>query len=783
MDLEHVVEPDEIVLSPLASDPKSQAVEYKRRNSGFEFKSAHPADTEAMVAQGWEAFRMGKRATRFRRPKSHDAQLEDRVWCLLYRMGYAQLNGDRFTISFKRANGSTGRKQIDVFAYDGETAFVVECKSRTDRGRRSLQKDIQETVSLKKYIRTSILRLSSGKANPKIVWAYATFNIIWSESDVERADDAEISIVTENELQYFEAFIRHMGPAGRFQVLAEFLKGKKIPALSDLRLPAVRGRIGGEIFYSFVASPRRLLPIAFINHQALNHPDGRPAYQRMISSGRIKAIGKFISRGGYFPTNILLNFSEAPRFDRISNKDNTDPNITFGWLTLPNKFRSAWIIDGQHRLYGYSHLGATFLDQSLFVLAFEKMETRKEADLFITINHEQKSVSKSLLVSLLADLRLGDTNPKTALSALASAVVRALNNDKTSPFARRFAIPGVPPEDKQNLTVSEAVNGLNRSALLGSVVHGVIAPGAMSGGTDAETIDRSRRILNGYFEKLRAAHPERWERGRVAYVSTNPGIRAHLALIGEIVKYLQHKKQIDFVTLSEDKFVDYVCEVAAPAFELFSTASDRTIEGKFSRKFGEGGVREYLFHLCEAISARHPDFGSDEFKRYLTQRESNKIEEANRFVMKLSEVMTNNIIQTLKQIHGTKQMQSGDPAYWEIGIESRRVKDNAYKKQQEDSPERRMRKEGYLDVLDLKEIIESGANWPHFESTYNVPMPDEKKGKKYYTGWIAKYNDLRKIAAHKSELRTYSEEDLSFLEWLRTEVYLKLEQSSQDSNG
>ena len=98
------------------------------------------------------------------------------------------------------------------------------------------------------------------------------------------------------------------------------------------------------------------------------------------------------------------------------------------------------------------------------------MGTQKEADLFITINHKQKSVPKSLLVSLLADIRMGDSDPSTALSALGSAVVRSLNVDKTSPLSRRFSIPGVPPEPAQNLTISEAVNGLRRSGLIGRIV-------------------------------------------------------------------------------------------------------------------------------------------------------------------------------------------------------------------------------------------------------------------------------------------------------------------------
>src|SRR5688500_4986145 len=111
--------------------------------------------------------------------------------------------------------------------------------------------------------------------------------------------------------------------------------------------------LGGHKFYSLVTTPRHLLKIAFVIHQVLNHPDGRSAYQRMISPARIDEIYRYIVKGGYFTTNILVNFSEECRFDLLSNKENADPNIKFGWLYLPNKYKSAWIIDGQHRLYGY----------------------------------------------------------------------------------------------------------------------------------------------------------------------------------------------------------------------------------------------------------------------------------------------------------------------------------------------------------------------------------------------------------------------------------------------
>ncbi len=761
------------LLSPLLEDRQAQKTAYRLRNNRFVFQSIHNADVEEALLNGWVVQRRWKKKTRVKKEKSHDKWLEDRVWCLLYKMSYEKLNGEPFTIQFERDNGSIGRKQIDVFACDKETSFVIECKSEEERGRRSLQEDIQETISLQNYIRSSIFHLYGKRPKPKIIWVYATHNIIWSESDVAQAFDGGISIVTENELQYFAAFIKHMGPAGKYQVLGEFLKGQKIPGLGEVKIPAIRGRIGGETFFNFVVTPRRLLKIAFINHQALNHPDGRPAYQRMISSPRIKEIGKFITAGGYFPTNIIANFIESPKFEFISNKENTDPNIKFGWITLPTKYRSAWIIDGQHRLYGYSHLDDKFLDQSLLMLVFEKMDTRKEADLFITINHKQKSVPKSLLVSLLADIRMGDSDPSTALSAIASGVARALNTDMTSPFLRRFSIPGVPSEPNQNLTASEVVNGLRRSCLIGKISGKTLLAGPLSGQTDIQTIERARRVLNGYFERLRSASPDRWEKGKPAFIAVNPGIRAHLMLIAEIVSYLTHKRNIDFCLLAEDKFIAHLNEIAEPVFDFIGSASDDVIRFQFSRKFGEGGVREYTYSLLKLIHDKRKDFGSEEFLRWVSQSESEKIEEANQFLMKLSEQLTNYVIQTLKKVHGTLRLESGEQAFWEIGVESERIQKNAFKKQREDKT-RRKPKEAYLDILDLADIVKQPNNWPHFEHVFKNPKPGEKKGQKYYVTWVYDFNELRNIAAHKNQLKTYTDDDLELIDWLRAEVEPKV---------
>jgi DGQHR domain-containing protein len=605
---------------------------------------------------------------------------------------------------------------------------------------------------------------------PKIIWLYITNNLIWSEPDLLRANAINVKVITENEMQYFDSFIKHMGPAGRFQFLAEFLQGQDIPELSNIKIPATRGNLGGQKFYSFLTTPRQLFKIAFVNHQALNHPDGKPAYQRMISPSRIKEIGEFIRGGGYFPTNLLINFIDNCRFDLISNKENADPNIKFGWLYLPDKYKSAWIIDGQHRLYGFSHLDEKYWDQNIAVIAFEKMDTKSEAELFVTINHKQKKVEQSIIVSLKSDLKWGSEDPKERLSALASRLIKTLHSDPTSPFFQRFSQPGVNSKENQSLTLPEIVKGLICSGLLGRQVHKLFMTGPLNGSTDEKTIDRARRILNSYFTKIRDSHIQRWDAGRSCYICTNPGIRANFLLIMDIIKYCEVKFEFDSQVENEDNLLSYIDRFVNPILNFIKNASDAEIYDKFSRKFGEGGVREYNDNLCEIINSVYDDFGSDEFNKRLAKKSDERIKETHQDVIKLSQDILDIVFSILKKHYGVSEELSGEKTYWEKGIESPKIKEEAYKKQLEDSPEKRRAKEAYLTILDLMTIVRQKNNWPLFEKVFNIPLPGEK-GKTFYLDWMKKFNEIRRIPAHASSSRGYDESDYEFMKFIKYEFY------------
>jgi DGQHR domain-containing protein len=92
----------------------------------------------------------------------------------------------------------------------------------------------------------------------------------------------------------------------------------------------------------------------------------------LIHKQRIRDIAGFIREGGFFPNSIILNFKKKVRFDPL--KPEGEIGVTAGEITLPNTYKSAWIIDGQHCLYSYTELNEEDPTPLLPFLAFENID-------------------------------------------------------------------------------------------------------------------------------------------------------------------------------------------------------------------------------------------------------------------------------------------------------------------------------------------------------------------------------------------------------------------------
>ena len=116
----------------------------------------------------------------------------------------------------------------------------------------------------------------------------------------------------------------HLGAAAKYQLLGALFAEQKIPNLEPT-VPAIRGSMGGSLYYSFSIEPARLLKMAYVLHRNQANSELMPTYQRLIKKSRLKKVAEFVEEGGFFPNSIILNIETRKkkgdlRFD-LASKD------------------------------------------------------------------------------------------------------------------------------------------------------------------------------------------------------------------------------------------------------------------------------------------------------------------------------------------------------------------------------------------------------------------------------------------------------------------------------
>ena len=603
-----------------------------------------------------------------------------------------------------------------------------------------------------------------------------TENIIWSSADKNIAEEHHVQIITERELRYYIQIAEHLGHAARYQFLAEFLNNQSIPELRSHKIPAIQGKLGGNKFYCFVTTPKDLLKISFVNHRSLNDPEGIPTYQRLITSSRLRQIGNYIKDGGFFPTNILVNFTKKVRFESV-NKD-TNSEVKFGCLYLPDKYRSAWIIDGQHRLFGYSNLSQKYLSQNIVVLAFEEMSKEEEANLFVTINHEQKSVPKTLLDDLEGELKWGSDIPSERIGAISSRLINIINDDFGEPFYNRITKQGIKATDFTCLTVPAIKEALKKSGLLGIVarrkdyVPGPLSDVSNAKNIDYKTLDRGRSAINQYFSLIKNSNEKQWDLGRAGLLCANVAVQGYILLLASLIEYMEANKGLDAKDLSSEEIIMEIEEYFEPVMKYLSSASGNKIENDFRVQFGTGGPKEYYFRLCKIIKDDFSDFTPDGMSDWESIQSDENIQEADSKLKKINIMVQDYIFKTFKSEYGKN--------YWEEGVLNREIKTKAYGKGQDYHHSERLPLEHYLDFIDYKKIIEHKSRWPLFSKVFNISS-DGSKGKTKDINWMDRINELRRIPAHATKKRKYKPEDFEFIDYIFSRLVENIESNDEVS--
>ena len=200
-------------------------------------------------------------------------------------------------------------------------------------------------------------------------------------------------------LTYYIRTAHTIRTAAKYQILREFDFNLE-PSAAYLE-DAVEIKQNGLEMYLLGVKPSVLLKIAYVSRRA----SGRlSAYQRILSAERIDKVSEFLrSRNALLPNAIIIAFDKEREVQKhLYFKD--------GKLHFPSLYCSAWIIDGQHRVYGFrdTKYEVEYDDPKkqfkLPVVAFKNMDILLQNRTFVSINYNQKRIDPTLLCDLATEL-------------------------------------------------------------------------------------------------------------------------------------------------------------------------------------------------------------------------------------------------------------------------------------------------------------------------------------------------------------------------------------------
>jgi len=732
--------------------------ELRQRNKTFVYRSVpnkNIAEFDELIANGWEIEREFKTSKRLRKNKSHDILFEDKVWSLFASLGFKSLNKDRkFKIPYDKSNCDLTHS-IDVFAKDDETIIMVECKSTTEENKRS-----DFTTELEAYknkiggIRTTISKLYPDQ-KLKFKFIFATENYSISESDSEKLENIHGIHFDDEAINYYLGMQKQIGLASRYQLLGSLFGGQEIPEL-DNRIPALTGKMGGHTYYSFSIEPEKLLKIGYVLHRNKANINMMPTYQRIIKKSRLKSVHEFIdTKKGYFPNSIIISIDSGKNgcleFDRADTQVKSSIS-NIGILHLPKKYRSAYIIDGQHRLYGYAN-SEYKSKNTIPVVAFIDLEREEQVKLFMQINENQKAVSKNLRTTLNSDLLWTSKNYLEQQKALRSRISIVLGESRDSSLFDKISIG----EDRRIITQEAFDKSLNQSSFLGKVSKNKIEKeGTFYQGDLDDCFKRLSTFLRLTFNHIKESIPELWsDPDNILLI--NKGIYAFIKLQDDIINHLIDKSILNQKDSPEKCFEESKIFLI-PAINFIQGMDEETAE-TLRKAYGTGGYLKYWRTLQAKVSEIHDEFRPDGLEEYIKKEAREYNTKAFQYIRDIETFFKADFKAKLKERYESKWFKKGVPP-----AIAKRAMEMAYDKNQKiENEEDEVEEWDCLTIIAYRTIAQK--NWKDlFETDYTRPEETKMRGgKDAKTEWMVKLENIRNQNFHQYSV---TEEEFNFIEGL-----------------
>jgi len=425
-------------------------------------------------------------------------------------------------------------------------------------------------------------------------------------------------------------------------------------------------------------------------------------------------------------------------------------------LKIPNAYGIAYIIDGQHRVYGYAN--SEYVESNTIpVVAFNGLDSIEQLEIFMDINQNQKAVSPSLRLDLEEDLYWDSDRADSRLKALRSSIIKKLGNSESSPLFNKISVG----EDKAILTFKPFTTALANSGLLPSAKGNKYNEDSLIGSLyDTNNQDHNqemnrakKRIVDFIihcYDYVEQTYPKIYNRDKYFIVS-NRGTFAFISLIGDLNKFETKKNNLIKQTKSLDRF-----EKIKPYLKsLFDNLSELSIEEEEKQLtlLGAGADTKWLRHFQTFVNNAHPNYNPPELIDWKERQNEVYQSDGRKYIKEVERFMKKRILKNLKILFQDN---------WELEIETIQsacqLRANAEnKKNYKDGINKRVEWTEMFSISDYKVIIEK--YWTKksepmfddfivFEKTFSIDI-GAGKNKKDVLKWISYFNSYRNQLAHE----------------------------------
>lgn len=745
--------------SRVTSDLSMLGKIYKSRKDEYQHRSVDYNLLDDFLKDGWEEDGELKTKTRIRKRKSHSKQFEDDIWCQLYELGYRTLNFDEnFDLPFSK--DANDKKQIDVIAINEDSILIFECKSSSTRKNAPTYKDEFDVLSLRMEGHVKALKQIFGNEK-KVRFIFATRNLRLSKDsdDYKRLENVNAYYYNDNTYDYVNNLILKYKNASLYQFQGLIFKNQIINS-NKIEVPALRGKMGNKEYFMFSIEPSILLKLGFILHRTRANEAEFPTYQRLLVPSRLNGITKFIDEGGYFPNSIIINFNTKKH--KIVFEGNSrlgDSKSVAGILKIPNAYAIAYIIDGQHRVYGYAN--SMFSNSNTIpVVAFNNLDSDEQLKIFMDINQNQKAVSPSLRLDLEEDLYWDSDRADSRLKALKSSIIKNIANEPSSPLFKKISVG----EDRSELAFKPFYSALSSSGLLPTARNNKYDDESLIGSLydvsnhdSSKEMHRTKRDISNLliyaYDLVAREYPAIFEdtssliisnRGTYAFVSIIGSFNKHATLNGEVHKNTDVKTRYQIL----EKYL----LVLMDKINKMSDDEKDVLLGKL----GAGADTDWLRHFQLLVNRSLPAYSPNELEDWKERQDEALQVVGRKHVVFIERKIKELILNNLQVLFGEN---------WDLEINS--IKRDCIKRAEEERE--RNYKEGLgntktewtdmFTINDYRSIVSKfwtqlpkdmdTANFKNFEKLFSINIGGDFNSKSEKLKWMSYLNSYRNLVAHE----------------------------------